>query len=87
METRQPSEQDCQRVINNPQFSFPIFAPIGRDTYETDWVYISILSPTGCTVTLTLVFKDDKQRRNTATGGQQKAEQLVTNVDENLILL
>jgi len=33
------------------------------------------------------VFKDDKQRRNTATGGQQKAEQSVTNVDENLILL
>lgn len=34
--------------------------PPGRDTYDTEWVYLSMFSESGCTLNMSLLFKDDQ---------------------------
>lgn len=34
--------------------------PQGTDMYDTEWVYLSMYSESGCTLHLTLLFKDDQ---------------------------
>jgi hypothetical protein len=55
---KEPTETLNQRVYHNPSQSISLSFPVGRDLYDTDWVYLSFYSETGCSMMLNVMFKD-----------------------------
>jgi hypothetical protein len=57
----EPSESNCTKFIQNPLRSFPLTPPQGRETYDYDWLYLSMFSVSGCLFTANVLFKDEER--------------------------
>lgn len=57
----EPTENNCTKYIQNPQRSFPLSASQGRETYDYDWLYLSMFSISGCTFMANILFKDEER--------------------------
>jgi hypothetical protein len=57
---KEPTEARNQKSFINPVKSVPLPFVHGRDHYEHNWVYLSFFSESGCSVKVSVVFKDDK---------------------------
>ena len=55
----EPNENSYDRLIHNPGKAI-ILSNEGKEKFETDEVYLSLYSLTGCFVTLTLHMKEEK---------------------------
>lgn len=56
---REPTEKDCNKQYLNPQGKIKLSAPPGRDTFEHDFLYFTLFSHSGCTISLHMSFQDD----------------------------
>lgn len=45
----------------NPEKIIQLATPPGRETYEGEWVYLTLYSQTGCSITLNVLFKDEEK--------------------------
>ena len=57
----EPSETSCTKFIQNPLRSFPLPPPLGRETYDQEWLYLSMFSASGCVFTANVLFKDEER--------------------------
>jgi hypothetical protein len=83
---KEPSENQCLRTYLNPQYSVGLVTPAGRDIYDSEWVYLTMYSETGCLVNLTVVFKDD-QNYNLRRSKVGKSSKDGSGDEENKLLL
>ena len=58
---KEPNDSSFNKVYNNPKV-VNLATPPGSDQYLTDFVYFSLFSTSGCSITLTAHFKDDPQQ-------------------------
>lgn len=83
---KEPSENQCLKTYLNPQYSVGLVTPAGRDVYDSEWVYLTMCSETGCLVTLNVVFKDD-QNYNLRRSKVDKRSKDGSDDEENKLLL
>lgn len=55
---KEPNEQAYSRVYHNPQRAVVLSTQPGNDYFDGEYVYLSMLSTTGCSLVMTLLFKD-----------------------------
>lgn len=58
---REPMEGTCTRLVQNPQRSFVLVTPQGRENYDSEWVYLSMFSASGCQFTANVLFGDEER--------------------------
>ena len=63
---KEPTEASFEKVYNNPKVVTLNTLP-GSEQYLTDYVYFSLLSHSGCLITITTHFKDDPQQHQQTT--------------------
>ena len=60
---KEPGDSNSYKQYCNPNphpASHSLTNPTNRDTYDNDWVYLSMFSNSGCNITATVKFRDEK---------------------------